>query len=344
VAGHPQYGRAARAAAEILRIGYGVRVEKAENPLYDRGFVLLSNRLNRSLVRSVRQDEEIALRRVLEDLDVDWVDLSSDRRAQTIEKAKRHFLALPAAVVAGIVLTMSSQVNRIARETRQRSIQEFDLKIPSELGGDDVDSLSALLSSEGLHVIDEYARRAEVMSVMVAAAVAAGLATGAGSADIAGRVSELVRASQLARAAAYWDVAAMAAAGYARTATQLHAFSEAGIVTYKFVAVMDEKTTEICQYMNGRTLSVAKALDQLRRVESLETADAIRNARPWVWRGKDEDGSDILYFRKGERRVVVTHIDSKGVFTGGLSDEELEVAGLLVPPLHGRCRSGIIVF
>jgi hypothetical protein len=337
-----EYGQAARAAAEILRT-CRVPVSKAENPLDDGDFVLLSERFNRSLVRAVGADEDLAMAQAAEDLDVDWAGLSEAQRARAVTRAKSRILAVPAAVTAAIVLASGSRVSRVASETRRRSIKSFGLAAPLEIGGSDVEALSAILEAQGLSVLEEYDRRAELLGSIVSAEVGSGIAAGASSTDIAANIGRSVSTWHSRRSAAYWYVTAMAAIGFARTAAQLNVFSDAGVVTYEFVAVMDERTTEICQYMNGKTLSVASGVRQLRSVAASNSLDEIKSVRPWVGRGRAENGDDTLYYQRGDARIVVANIGPDGSFTQGMSSEQLEEAGLLVPPLHGRCRSWIIV-
>jgi len=66
--------------------------------------------------------------------------------------------------------------------------------------------------------------------------------------------------------------------------------------------------------------------------------------------GADDEGNQVLFYERGDRRRVVAQVDEPavgerdevGTYSRDLSDEQLEAAGVTVPPLHGRCRSTIV--
>jgi hypothetical protein len=67
--------------------------------------------------------------------------------------------------------------------------------------------------------------------------------------------------------------------------------------------------------------------------------------------GADSDGNQVLFYERGGRRRFVAQVDESaagradqvGRYSRALSNEGLEAAGVTVPPLHGRCRSTIVV-
>lgn len=107
-----------------------------------------------------------------------------------------------------------------------------------------------------------------------------------------------------------------------RVYSSVAAMSDAGFTRYQFTAVMDERTSEVCQEMNGRIFTVAKAVQTLRAVAEAETPEAFMESHPWP-----KDAEEI--------RTVAG--------TGSLEEQSknLESQNISLPPLHGFCRSSI---
>lgn len=93
--------------------------------------------------------------------------------------------------------------------------------------------------------------------------------------------------------------------------------ADAGVEQYEFFAVMDERTSEVCRYMNGKRFSVRSAQSLIGRMLRAEDPDEFKRAARW------RSLNDVQ--RIGE---------------GG--EEALAAAGVQLPPLHGLCRSVVL--
>ena len=104
---------------------------------------------------------------------------------------------------------------------------------------------------------------------------------------------------------------------------------EAGIDEYVFHAVMDERTSRICRELDGRVFSVPRVMKVVR--QALERPpSAIESIAPWPT--FDTERKD-LFIQAGERRTYL-----KGKSSDWLADH-----GVALPPLHGNCRSVVIL-
>ena len=73
--------------------------------------------------------------------------------------------------------------------------------------------------------------------------------------------------------------------------------------------------------------------------------------QPWVQVGADHEGHQVLFYKRDGRRRVVAQVDEASVgqsdkvgrYSRALSPDQLEAAGVSMPPLHGRCRSTVLV-
>lgn len=84
-----------------------------------------------------------------------------------------------------------------------------------------------------------------------------------------------------------------------------------GYRKYRFQAVMDSKTSEICQEAHGHEFYLYDAIEHVEKIAGL-TGDELKQASPWVTEADMEKGIDSV----------------KGNY-------------VIIPPLHCRCRSTI---
>jgi hypothetical protein len=101
-----------------------------------------------------------------------------------------------------------------------------------------------------------------------------------------------------------------------RVYSGISAISDAGFKTFEFIAVMDERTSEICQEMNGRTFTVESGISILENVAKAETPEDFKDVAPWP--------KNVEEIRK---------IAGKGSFES--QNRNLEKSGIMLPPLHG---------
>lgn len=91
-----------------------------------------------------------------------------------------------------------------------------------------------------------------------------------------------------------------------------------GVDTYVLNAILDGRTSDICQELNGKEFPVQPAYDYVNEVLVLREADDLKAKAPFV------DGS-----REGIERLQ------------GMSTEQLMEAGIMTPPFHPYCRTYI---
>jgi hypothetical protein len=115
------------------------------------------------------------------------------------------------------------------------------------------------------------------------------------------------------RTVPYWELIANLAASRGYHYGYLRTMQARGIIGYQFVAVIDGKTSAICRSMNGREFLVADAVNLMDGLANDPDPMAGRTRTPWV------------------RAAAVE----------GQSSADLTRMGVMVPPLHPRCRSTI---
>jgi SPP1 gp7 family putative phage head morphogenesis protein len=322
-----------------------VFVSKALDPNKPKDFLRILRDLGRATKGLAGAAEAEAMRAALRTLNVDWTAVTPQQRARIVDAA-RVVLTKPAdIVIPKLEDTLIVAGKKIAGDTRKSAAKKFKLEIAVDLPAKDQKTIEQVAASQGNYVRDEYGRRAQGFSDTAKQIVAAGLEEGLGTKKISAKLKEKLEAA--GRTESYWDLIASTFANRARVYSNLSSYSEAMIDWFRFDAVLDEATSDICRFMHGRRFQVTRALDRYSRAERVGP----ETAQPWLRQGENDDGDRMLYYEdaRGNRRQVATieesgvgSKDNTGSFGGALSDAALARAGITAPPLHGNCRSTIV--
>lgn len=116
------------------------------------------------------------------------------------------------------------------------------------------------------------------------------------------------------RSVPYWNVVANAAASRAYHFGYLKAGVAKGWATVQFQAVLDTKTSEMCINLNGTQWRAGDVSLLADRIADATDTNEVKQITPWL---KSDDISDW-------------------------SPEALLNAGVVIPPVHGRCRSKLV--
>lgn len=132
------------------------------------------------------------------------------------------------------------------------------------------------------------------------------------------------------RGRSYWGGVAEHAATMAGVKGQLTGLVELGWTRYELINPVDERTTQICQYMNGKTVLVSAGVAETEAVAAAGSVEAVKAVKPFAPGGSSE---------------AVTGLFGKSAppFGGGAFTEaqsaKLAEAGFATPPFHFRCRT-----
>lgn len=130
----------------------------------------------------------------------------------------------------------------------------------------------------------------------------------------------------------YWSGVAEHAATMAGIRGQIEELEEVGWTTYELVNPMDERTTDICQHMNGKVFYVEDARTQLNAIDAATSVDELKEARPFS--GKSSTVEDVLGRSLPIGSMILSRADSMA-----LAEE-----GWLLPPFHFRCRTWVDIY
>ncbi len=160
-------------------------------------------------------------------------------------------------------------------------------------------------------------------------AVQPAVLAGLGRADAGKRVRESVESKLKTfstpqgfrgTAVQYFEGVSANATTYGRVAGHLRGFSEAGITRYTLSNPNDDRTSQICIFMDGKVFEVRDGMNNLARVLEARTPNEVRAVHPWA---------------QNVAELKATY--SKGG-SGALAS-----GGFALPPFHFRCRTTVDV-
>lgn len=327
-------------------------VEKGLNPLNRKDLIKISARIARALDGATADEEAKALRAALNSLDVDWATLSDDARDAVIAAATAELAAVPELVMPAVAQVFADNSLPIVTASKEAAITTFNLNIETALTALDNKIGTYISRSQAFFVTTEYGKRADTFEQRIKDIVAAGADRGAGSKEIVQDLNDSIDGLEsLGRGDAYWEMLSLAFVNRARVFSELSSFQQAGIEKYRWDSVLDEVTTEICRFMDGKEFSVGDAIQRLNDADEAESADEIRQIHPWVSMGRDEDGNAHMFYRNadGEKQEVAKIVepgfgerDKIGAYEASMTDEQLGENGISLPPIHGCCRSNVV--
>ena len=303
------YAEAIAAANVLLLDGYGIPVRKALNPLNERDFLTITSRLSRSLNKAGAA-EDVAMRRAIQQLDVDWANISGASRARHIAAARRTVAGSIKNVLPATTGVMQVEGPRIIDETRKavKRTYKFDIATTTSLFDERIGR--QIVSSQGNFITTQLGVRADQFAAQARGIVSVGLQQGLGQDDIAARMEKDLLRGGIARKRSYWQVAAGSFANRGRTFSQLSSYRDAGIEKYIFESVLDEDTTDICRYMHGRMFATSTGLTKFNEVENLKDPQEIKDVQPWARTREVDGGAEIQFKSGGEIHTVARVLES----------------------------------
>lgn len=131
----------------------------------------------------------------------------------------------------------------------------------------------------------------------------------------AGKQLEALFGETYERNKSYWTGLAATAINRSRCFGAVAGYEEAGVESYEIVAMMDERTSPICRFMNGKVFYVKDAVNVRDAIINAKKPADVKTSHPW------------LPFKVAQN----------------MSNEELAAAGFVVPPFHFHCRTTMVV-
>lgn len=350
----PLLDAGADAAEESVALVFGrarVLVEKKESvdPLTRKGFEGLLRQMLRELLGATTGPDQQAVAHAVRILDVDWPTLPKVQRDRVIASAQRALGGVPDLVIPRVERIMTTTGAQVIEGTKRRTAARYDLAISPSFNVVDRRVVEHAATSQAFYIRNEYGRREERFSAVARDVVSRGLEQGHDRYEIAKALSSALETTSAARSQSYWQLVSSIFMARSRTFATLSSFQEAGIEYSVWSSTLDEVTSDVCRFMDGKVLQVGAAMSRFDDVLASPNPEAVKELQPFAGVAVDEDGNRALYFKRGgERqplaRIIesgVGNIDDRGSYSHAANDKQIQDAGI-IPPAHGHCRSLLI--
>lgn len=310
---------------DSLLYSFGILFKQQEiDPTTFTGFILLENLLTNKILSVTSKERRWASKKIKEVIaSLDFDNLNSKQRREFEEKILKVIVnyGLKASNVVPPVI-LDGMMN-IFKETKRVN---STLLLTSDLFSvEDQKAIKFLAKPNTLFIRDNFKNNVTKLATSI---VSNELEDLGGARKFTGKVLA-ERLDNLMESRRYWNVFAAAALNNARTLSNLRSFEEAGVIEYEIVAMMDEKTTNICRGLNQRRFKVSDGSSTFNQIIEAESPDDFKDASPWINQNKSGQ-----YFKQGGEKIELD--------TSKASNKFLISHGLVFPPFHGNCRTTII--
>jgi hypothetical protein len=170
------------------------------------------------------------------------------------------------------------------------------------------------LQQHNMFWIENY--YSNTLSDLISSIVEKGLEEGLGRLDVAADLKDFFDGYPGVgnKPESYWNIVSSSGMSRSRHFGSVQGYVDAKIVNLVVMAVMDERTSEICREMNGRRIPVARAVEQRDQMMAAKDPEDVKAIAPWP----------------------------KLEAIQGKSTEDIMAQGVRMPPYHGRCRTTVV--
>ncbi len=220
-----------------------------------------------------------------------------------------------AQIERGFVQPMTKQIPGLITNGYNKAKADIAYKLKRRLTFSALDSESIRwLQDHHLYWIRTYYNKH--VSSQIADTIAQGMAEGLGRERIGDRLKDFFDKypGVKAQPEAYWRGLAANGMNRSRNFGLISGYQQIGVRQLRIVAVMDERTSDICRELNGRVIPLSRAIEQRDALIAAEDPEDVKTIAPWL-------RADQL---------------------AGQSTSRIMDMGIGLPPYHFRCRTTVV--
>lgn len=335
---------ASRCDEALLVAPNGVLIEKASN-MYDAvDLKAVSNKLVGQLRWADRKYIKPQLDKMLDQLDVDWTKMTQVQIRETFMRADRFMRSVATDEVLPIwTEKVNTTLKVVANGVRKQIKNNFLPRIGVSYTRDEVLALERIGEQQGWFMRDYQKTISAGLTERGRRIVQDGLSKGLGRKEIGKRLWEQLPGMWEGMGKRYADVVAANAVSRARSWAELVSYQSAGVEMLEAQAVLDERTTDYCRFIDGQIIEVNACMDLAQQAANVSKPDDIYRVSPFM-RTVMEDGKRYIETATGTRlaemvRSGAGRVNDRGEFRAFISGRQLPHAHVGMPPYHHACRT-----
>ena len=267
-----------------------------------------------------------------------------------------------AAQTTNQTLKMIEDQYKISKDLVDRAARKVDREVGKKFSKVDRKTIDIIHKDNNFFISGTYDK---TLIGRVNEAVATHVESGLPKNKLAENIKATMEEQLPPRADNYYQVLANDALGRARIFGQVNSYAEARIRKYEILAVLDERTSEICEYMDGMVFETELARKVVKDIQSFgipeneKQVGEMKALRPWVFFDSEaaRSGKNSLYFEDAKGNPIYLpnsgFKETGGIFSlsdkGGVSGADIQALGganvnaPVLPPYHAHCRSTTII-
>ena len=335
-----------------------VCIEKSQPAFYSRGFAQAQHRLLRrirTVLQHASEQTKHVLHRALSDLDWSHPDAAAhllgviNTHLNSLQRAVPNTLepVLDAVAQDAYRCCRIAQVSHLTRRYRARATKHLAVfGTPDERALKQMQRVRRVVIRQGWQErLEDFSDRARGLLTQAARDGLSKRAVGRQMQAAFGR--HLGLSPGQASKQEYWELTGSAWLNTARNRANLQTYCDAGITQYRILAVVDERTTPVCQSLDGTVFSVQAQLQHEEQAAASNSLDELKARSPWLSakQGPQAQGAATTQvgIRSSRGFVPLAHTGGKAGGTKLLhSPQQLQRLGVGMPPYHAHCRTTVV--
>ena len=328
----------------------GLIIKKALSPADPVDNRIISERLASQLQHAERKVFKPMLDDYLKKRKIDWGSLDSRGISRELNAVRTDMHKMMGGAATKAMPTWKTSIETtlkgVHKATRQAIRDNFLPSVGISLDQPDLRAIQAVADQSGWWMRDAAGRRSTTLTNQGRAIVQQGLKDGLGRNEIGRALQRGLPQAYQRMGQHYFNTVAAAAVNRGRSWSEVSGYIEVGIEQLEVMAVIDERTTEICRCLDGTIVETRVVSQQLVGAMNVADPEDIRTAAPFlkevvnpntgvksiVSAGSGAKIADVV--RSGYGRA-----DDRGQFNSYLQNKDLAQQNIGVPPYHHLCRS-----
>jgi hypothetical protein len=324
---------------EIL--GEELGIEKTSDPMDPVEFHRFAVRLLRSWAPEIKTISGAYTSQYIRELEAeDWSDMTEKQIEERFDEIGKAVPSAVYAVTPAFIKDGSRFSYEIAIETRSGMVKASGMEVDNSFNLRDTKAINSLSKWSYKQIPTSYPGISEKISKTLQKELVKGLQSGLNFREVVKDVIKQVPIVATKRQVHNLNVTAQSAIARARSHSQLLTYRDARVTVIRAAAVMDDRTTPQCSFLNNQIIQVEPMLQHYNT--SVANDEDPRQAFPWVANKRDKTtGDEWLEVTVGGQTERFAEKTAGGdmSWAKGYDMAVLASYGVGMPPYHALCRT-----
>jgi len=337
----------------------GTLLEKAFNPRVRAELTEFTTRMSTTVTHELSQTVQPILSDYLKTSALlqgaRWGNMSTQQFDELWNKArtslfdavdKGYGLAAP-----GIKQTIDLNIKSVYGENIKQLKHQFLPRVQESFRQIDQDAIDAIARQSGWWIRDQSGALSDKLTTKGKYIVQKRLRDGLGRTEIGKELIKQLPGMAKQYGSGYASTVAAVSVSRARSFSEVATYDQAGIEMLEVMAMLDERTSDICRCMDGQIISVNDSMAHQIAATRLQDPEMIRDVSPFYKSIplKDKNGvptgeKKITIGDTGKKFATVQRSgvgkrDDRGQYAKHMSTNKMVKNGVTMPPYHFKCRT-----